>query len=84
MSDISDYKSSMSDHQQLLAEIADFCRDNGMAESTFGQKAVHEWRLVERLRQGRVTMRTIERVRAFLRAASGNEDAPRRRRSRAA
>ena len=69
-------------HQQLLADIAAFCSANGMAESTFGQRAVHEWRLVERLRKGRVTLRTIERVHAFIKQNS--KGLSRRKRSRVA
>lgn len=52
---------------QLLIEIDSFLARSGMAASTFGQKAVHEWRLVERLRAGGdVTTRNAERIRAFI------------------
>lgn len=51
----------------LLTEIDAFLVRSGMAESTFGQKAVREWRLVPRLRQGGdVTTRTAERIRSFM------------------
>src|SRR5690242_1867373 len=53
--------------EQLLNEIADYCRRVGMAESTFGRRAVNDGKLVGRLRiGGRVTMETVERVRAFM------------------
>ncbi|HEX9571329.1 MAG TPA: hypothetical protein VF969_03655, partial [Burkholderiales bacterium] len=53
--------------EQLLSEIADYCRRVGMAESTFGRRAVNDGKLVGRLRTGgRVTMETVERVRAFM------------------
>src|SRR4029077_9687132 len=53
--------------EQLLNEIADYCRRVGMAESTFGRRAVNDGKLVSRLRiGGRVTMETVERVRAFM------------------
>src|SRR6266496_2492253 len=53
--------------EQLLSEIADYCRRIGMAESTFGRRAVNDGKLVSRLRiGGRVTMETMERVRTFM------------------
>src|SRR5216684_6869455 len=53
--------------EQLLSEIADYCRRVGMAESTFGRRAVNDGKLVSRLRiGGRVTMETVERVRRFM------------------
>ncbi len=53
--------------EQLLNEIADYCRRVGMAESTFGRRAVNDGKLVSRLRiGGRVTMETVERVRNFM------------------
>ena len=55
--------------QELLAEISDFCRRNGVAESTFGRRAVNDGKLANRLRNGgRVTTDTVERVRAFMKA----------------
>jgi hypothetical protein len=53
--------------EQLLDEIADYCRRVGMAESTFGRRAVNDGKLVSRLRiGGRVTMETVGRVRGFM------------------
>ena len=53
--------------EQLLGEIADYCRRVGMAESTFGRRAVNDGKLVGRLRiGGRVTMETVERLRTFM------------------
>src|SRR5882672_11653518 len=53
--------------EQLLNEIADYCRRVGMAESTFGRRAVNDGKLVSRLKiGGRVTMETVERVRSFM------------------
>jgi hypothetical protein len=55
--------------QELLAEIADFCRRNGLAESTFGRRAVNDGKLANRLRNGgRITTDTVERVQAFMKA----------------
>src|SRR5215472_16108842 len=52
---------------ELLRDIADYCRSAGIAESTFGRLAVNDGKLVGRLRLGgRVTTDTAERVRAFI------------------
>ena len=54
--------------EQLLTEISDYCRRVGMAESTFGRRAVNDGKLVSRLRiGGRITTDTAERVRSFIR-----------------
>src|SRR5262249_7445852 len=38
--------------QDLLQEIADYCRHSGLAESTFGRRAVNDGKLTARLRNG--------------------------------
>jgi hypothetical protein len=54
---------------RLLHEISNYCRTAGMAESTFGQRAVNDGKFVSRLRNGgRVTLTTLERVRNFNKA----------------
>ena len=51
----------------LLAQISAFCREAGMAESTFGRRAVNDGKLVHRLREGKhIRVDTLERIRAFL------------------
>ena len=53
--------------QQLLQEIAAYCRQTGLAESTFGRRAVNDGKLTSRLRNGgRITTETLDRIRAFL------------------
>ena len=53
--------------EQLLGEISDYCRKVGMAESTFGRRAVNDGKFVGRLRiGGRITTETVERVRSFM------------------
>ena len=50
----------------LLDSIAEFCRRSGMAESTFGRRAVNDGKFVSRLRDGaRITPETLERVSAL-------------------
>src|SRR5215213_8310563 len=62
--------------QELLQEISDYCRRTGLAESTFGRRAVNDGKLTGRLRQGgRITTDTLERVREFI--ASNQNAAPR-------
>lgn len=53
----------------LLDSIADFCRQRGVAESTFGRRAVNDGKLVSRLREGaRIKPETLARLQAFMRA----------------
>ena len=53
--------------QELLQEISDYCRQTGLAESTFGRRAVNDGKLASRLRHGgRITTDTLDRVRAFM------------------
>jgi hypothetical protein len=52
---------------QLLQEISAYCRQNRLAESTFGRRAVNDGKLTARLRNGgRITTETLDRIRAFL------------------
>ena len=53
--------------ERLLKEIGDFCRDTGLAESTFGRLAINDGKLVSRLRDGgRITTETLDRLRVFM------------------
>jgi hypothetical protein len=59
--------------QELLAQISDYCRQTGLAESTFGRRAVNDGKLANRLRNGgRITTETVDRIHAFMNA---NRDA---------
>ena len=54
-------------NEQILQEISEFCRARGLAESTFGRRAVNDGKLASRLRNGgRITTDTLERIRAFM------------------
>jgi hypothetical protein len=54
-------------NEQILGEIADFCRQTGLAESTFGRRAVNDGKLATRLRNGgRITTDTLDRIRTFM------------------
>jgi hypothetical protein len=51
----------------LLDSISAFCRSSGIAESTFGRRAVNDGKFVARLRDGaRITPETLDRVTSFL------------------
>jgi hypothetical protein len=53
--------------EALLRDISDYCKRNGLAESTFGRLAVNDGKFVHRLRDGgRITTLTLARVRDFL------------------
>ena len=53
--------------EQLLEVVGDYCREAGLAESTFGRLAVNDGKFVARLRDGgRITPRTLDRVRAYI------------------
>jgi hypothetical protein len=55
--------------EQILQEISDYCRHSGLAESTFGRRAVNDGKLTARLRNGgRITIETLDRIRAFMQA----------------
>src|SRR5690348_11585043 len=55
--------------QQLLQEISDYCRQAGLAESTFGRRAVNDGKLTARLRSGgRITTDTLDRIHNFMTA----------------
>ena len=55
--------------QQLLQEISDYCRRTGLAESTFGRRAVNDGKLAARLRNGgRITTDTLDRIHGFMAA----------------
>jgi hypothetical protein len=55
--------------QQLLQEISDYCRQTGLAESTFGRRAVNDGKLAARLRNGgRITTDTLDRIHNFMTA----------------
>lgn len=57
----------MSETQKLLHEIETFLRSAGMAESTFGRKAVNDGKLLSRLRSnGSVTLEKAAQIRRFI------------------
>jgi hypothetical protein len=66
-------------NEQILQEISDFCRRQGLAESTFGRRAVNDGKLASRLRNGgRITTDTLDRIRAFVAQAAGEPPGRRR------
>src|SRR3974390_1440595 len=67
-------------NEQILREIGDFCRRQGLAESTFGRRAVNDGKLASRLRNGGriITTDTLDRIRAFMAETAGEPPAKRR------
>src|SRR3974390_521196 len=54
-------------NDQILQEISEFSPRRGLAESTFGRRAVNDGKLANRLRNGgRITTDTLERIRSFM------------------
>src|SRR3954454_6033890 len=67
---------AMNNAQELLQEISDYCRHSGLAESTFGRRAVNDGKLTTRLRNGgRITTDTLDRIRAFITSNSATASA---------
>ncbi len=57
----------MTDSAKLLAEIRAFLGEAGMADTTFGARAVSNSKLVARLENGgSVSLETAAKVRAFI------------------
>jgi len=55
--------STMSTVEVILSRIAEHCRDTGIAETTFGRKAVNDGKLVARLRAGKsIQLDTLQRI----------------------
>lgn len=66
----------MSEIQGLITEIENYCRDKGLAESTFGRLAVGNSKLMARLRNGQgVTLRTVDKIRQYMRAEQSQQKA---------
>src|ERR1700694_5449027 len=60
--------------QDLLQEISDYCRQTGLAESTFGRRAVNDGKLTSRLRNGgRSSTTTPARIRSFMAGNNGKQ-----------
>src|SRR5438046_8556074 len=61
----------------LLGSISDYCRRTGLAESTFGRRAVNDGKLTARLRNGgRITTDTLDRIHGFMAAHPAHGDRP--------
>src|ERR1700728_4070554 len=63
--------------QELLQEISDYCRQTGLAESTFGRRAVNDGKLAARLRNGgRITTDTLDRIHGFMSTNPAQDQRP--------
>ncbi len=53
--------------EELLEAIRSFFREHGMAETTFGRRAVNDGKFVGRVRDGaRISPGTLKKVEAFM------------------
>jgi len=50
-----------------VREAEDFIKGTGIAESTFGMRAVNDATVIERLRNGQVTLRTVAKIQSYIR-----------------
>lgn len=50
----------------FLAPVKAYLRRTGLSEAHFGNRAVNDWTFVQRLREGRVTIRIAERALAWI------------------
>lgn len=74
---------SKSPAHALLPEIEKFLRETGIAETTFGQRATGDWKLLERLRDGGdVRTRTADKIRAWMRSPAARKIVPKSREAR--
>lgn len=57
----------MSIQSDLIIEIEKFCRETGIAESTFGRRVVNDGKFVGRLRDGKgITLSTVSKIKNYL------------------
>src|SRR4051794_27447278 len=57
-------------NEDILSQIAEFCRHADMAESTFGRRAVNDGKLVHPLREAkRNTVDSLNRIEGFMPAS---------------
>jgi hypothetical protein len=55
------------ERSEILREIAAYCQEAGLAESTFGRRAVNDGKLVARIRDGgRISEHTLKRIRGYI------------------
>jgi len=55
------------DQLRFISEIEEYCRNTGIAESTFGRRVVNDGKFVGRLRAGKgVTTATVSKVKKFI------------------
>ena len=54
----------------LLSRVADHCSRTGIAETTFGLRVANDGKIIPRLRAGgSITLKTLEKIEAFLSTA---------------
>lgn len=74
----------MSTLDALLTDIASFCKEFGIPESTFGRRVMSDGKFVERVRQGGgLTVANLDRIRSYMaderKAAAGSKRSQRKK-----
>lgn len=70
----------MFSHTSLISEIEAFLSESQMTKTAFGLRALNDGTFVGRLKKGdNVTLKTVERVRAFMSAERAKTALPKRR-----
>lgn len=73
----------MDEKKSLLKDIGRFLEEAGIAEATFGQRAIGSWTAVARLREDRMHLRQMKRLREYIaRQRKAMSDAKKLRRNR--
>ena len=73
---MTDTEQTLSETEQLLKDIEAYCTAMGIAETTFGKKAVKDGRFCQRIRDGgRTWPETIERIRKYMADNPPRQDA---------
>lgn len=73
----------MDEKKSLLKDIERFLVEAGIAEATFGQRAIGSWTAVARLREDRMHLRQMKRLRDYIaRERKAMSDAKKLRRNR--
>lgn len=58
---------------RTLSEIDNYIKHAGIAESTLGKLAVRDGTVIARLRRGRVTLRTVQKIQNYIAANNSPE-----------
>ena len=58
----------------LMPEVLEFIEEFGLDETIFGYRATNDWRVVDRLRNDNVTIRTAKKIKEYMKSARKNPE----------